>query len=108
MTSLVEEGSRPCPRPCQVREDTIDRIEVSLHISALDGAGTNGEVYLVIGGREFNLAGRVQVEVTLTHGHGHQLAPLGGAEHDPPVARALQSTMRTPGERPPAAGPCTG
>jgi hypothetical protein len=35
-------------------EDTIDRIEVSLHTST-DSPDTRGEVYLVIGGREFNI-----------------------------------------------------
>ena len=36
-------------------EDLIDRIEVTLTTGSEDDAGTDGQVYLIIAGREFNL-----------------------------------------------------
>jgi hypothetical protein len=42
----------------QYGEDPIDRIEVTLVTGTDDGADTNGEVYVTVAGREFNVKRR--------------------------------------------------
>jgi hypothetical protein len=51
----VEEGGRQGTRPGKYGDGTVKRVEVWLSTGDVAGAGTDGQVYLVLGGREFNL-----------------------------------------------------